>query len=67
MTERNEKTTNAIVAATWEGGRAARLMAKRLVDLGATPEEIKDAIEHLEREANSEAKAGLVQREGLKN
>jgi len=58
MNENQDK----IIEAGWQGNRSARDMVKKLISLGATPEEIKDAIEHLASEAKAEAVVGLAQK-----
>jgi hypothetical protein len=51
----------------WQSAEnSARYMTQRLVLLGAPPEEIKEAIEHLKREAETAAMFALSQREGKK-
>ncbi len=54
---------NEIIEAGWQGARSARDMVKKLVALGATPEEIKADIVDMARQAEEEAKIGLGRRD----
>ena len=53
-----------IIEAGHQGDRSARKMVKDMIRLGATPNEVKEAIDHLVRGATVEAELCFSQKQG---